>query len=112
MSPTPPRPNPNFSPLARTAPFSETAILVARSPTIAREQRRRGGGRELESHRRADMMARKTTDDVTTGTRGRTVVGLFTDRSNAESAIHASMTVRSNSSTPAALWIWCYHRAT
>jgi uncharacterized protein (TIGR02271 family) len=34
------------------------------------------------------MMARKTTpDDVTTGTRGRTVVGLFTDRSNAESAI-------------------------
>ena len=33
------------------------------------------------------MMARKTTDDVTTGTQGRTVVGLFTDRSNAESAI-------------------------
>jgi uncharacterized protein (TIGR02271 family) len=33
------------------------------------------------------MMARKTTDDVSTGTRGRTVVGLFTDRSNAESAI-------------------------
>jgi uncharacterized protein (TIGR02271 family) len=33
-------------------------------------------------------MARKTTpDDVTPGTRGRTVVGLFTDRSNAESAI-------------------------